>query len=235
MSTQPNPGIRLTPELPNGDLVFGDSPQSSLAIPKALVAKISEHVNEGVRKLSPGGLEVGGLLLGPKVRRGRVVVAGIIPLPIEYRFGPSFQMSVFDLPSISAAIESVQSDPSNTVVGFYRSRRRDSRILRESDHDIFAAVEAAHKSFKEDFRCCLILAPTTESEALACIAMRNGNAWDEMQPYTVGLNPPSITSFPASTVLQHLTRDTHAQEQPASVAVSKVQPVIVPQNTAPAE
>ena len=202
MSTQPSPSVILSPQLAGGDdLVFGDNPQSSLAIPKALLAKLSEHVNQGVRKLSPGGLEVGGLLVGPKVRGGRVVVAGIIPLHIEYEFGPSFQMSVFDLSNIAAVIRSVQSDPSSAVVGFYRGRRGDSRMLRDSDREIFAAVEAVHESFAEDFRCCFILEPTGEFEALACIAMRNGNAWDEMQPYTLGLNLPSITSFPASTVL----------------------------------
>jgi len=211
MSTQPSPSVILSPQLPGGDdLVFGDNPQSSLAIPKALLAKLSEHVNQGVRKLSPGGLEVGGLLVGPKVRGGRVVVAGIIPLHIEYEFGPCFQMSEFDLSNMAAAIESVQSDPSSAVVGFYRGRRVDSRMLRDSDHEIFAAVEAVHNSFAEDFRCCFILEPIAEFEALACIAMRNGNAWDEMQPYTLGLNLPSITSFPASTVLPHLTRDVHA-------------------------
>jgi hypothetical protein len=70
-------------------LVFGDGPRS-LALPKHLMAQIWAQVNQGMRTLARGGLEVGGLLVGPKADAGRVI-DGIIPLPIEYRQGPSFQ------------------------------------------------------------------------------------------------------------------------------------------------
>src|SRR5450631_593091 len=82
------------------DLVFGEGPRS-LALPKHLMAQIWAQVYQGMRTLARGGLEVGGLLVGPKADAGRVV-DGIIPLPIEYRNGPSFSMSSSDLASMVA-------------------------------------------------------------------------------------------------------------------------------------
>ncbi len=135
-SPQPSPIGRFSPAVTGSeDLVFGNDPQSSVAIPKTLMAQIWEQVAEGIQRLSRGGLEVGGLLVGPKVRGGGVVVDGIIPLPIEYRHGPSFRMSTSDLINIAPAIESVQSDLSKAVVGVLsqpnsRGRQASRKRLR---------------------------------------------------------------------------------------------------------
>lgn len=165
------------------DLVFGEDPKSSVAIPKALIARIWDQAREGVRTSRVGGLEVGGLLIGRRVDE-RIAVEETIPLPIEYREGPSFQLSPSDLATISPLIESAHRG-SKLVVGFYRSRTRGEGVLRPSDLLILEAVERAHGSYLENFRCCFVLAPRSHTTAVLCVALRKGSFWSELQPVTL--------------------------------------------------
>lgn len=203
------------------DLVFGEEGRPSLVIPKALIAQIWAQVTEGTRMLSRGGgLEVGGLLVGPKVRGGKVAIDEIIPVAIEYEHGPSFQMSATDLERIGPAVEAVQDDPSKVVVGVYRSRTRGDGTLRESDLEIFDAIQHAHTSYDADFRTCLVLAPVAESTALACIAVRYGGGWHEMQPFTLRSNPLAIIAMPPANALLPISRNLHSEEPTAPAVVS---------------
>lgn len=68
------------------------------------------------------GAEVGAV--GPKSLKSGVGVDEIIPLSIEYKHGPYFRMSASDLAKLAVSVESVQADPFNAIVGFYRSQRR---------------------------------------------------------------------------------------------------------------
>jgi hypothetical protein len=183
---------------PDGDdLLFGDNPEWSLAIPKTLIGQLWPFVNGGARMLPGRGLEVGGLLVGPKVEGGGIVVDGFIPLPIEYRYGPSYHMSPADMARIAPVIESIQLDPSKAIVGFYRSRTRGDEALRASDYDILDAIERVHPSFEADFRCYFILAPVSESDALAHIALRDGGPWYQMVPFRLRSDPPTVILPPA--------------------------------------
>jgi len=213
MSPQPSRIEKFPQEATRaGDnLVFSTGPQSSLVIPKAVIAQLWAQVTEGTRILARGGLEVGGLLVGPKAFGDTVVVDEIIPLPIEYRHGPSFHMSSSDLAAIPPAMESVQEDQSKAVVGLYRGRTRGDTTMRQSDHEILDAIERVHPSFAADFRCFLVLAPMSESMALACIAMRDGSGWDEMPPIALRSNPLSIIASP-STALQQMSRKLQTEE-----------------------
>src|ERR1700722_9280020 len=125
MSPQPS-RIKLASEDLDvvNDVIFGESTGSSLTVPKTLIDQVWAQVNEGTRMLTRGGLEVGGLLVGPKGGGNHVVVDRIVPISIEYRYGPVFQMSPSDLAGIVLAVESVQNEPSKVAVGFYRSRTR---------------------------------------------------------------------------------------------------------------
>jgi hypothetical protein len=190
---------------PNGeDLLFGDDPDWSLAVPKVLIGQLWPFVNGGARMLPGRGLEVGGLLVGPKVEGGPIVVDGFIPLPIEYRYGPSYQMSPADMARIAPVIESIQLDPSKAIVGFYRSRTRGDEALRSSDYEILDAIEKAHPSFDADFRCYFILAPVSESDALAHIALRDEGPWYQMMPFRLRSEPPTVI-LPPSVRINRLT------------------------------
>ena len=240
MSPHPGPVDKspIQPRIAGEDFVFGEDPQS-LALPMHVVAEIWGKVHQGMRTLARGGLEVGGLLVGPKTS-GRTVVDSIIPLPIEYRHGPSFQMSSSDLANIVPAIESVQGDGSKTVVGFYRSRTRGDGTLRESDHEIFNAIERAlvlpavtyvrlNSSSSTDFRWCFVVAPMSESAALVCVAMRNADGWEDMQPFTLRSDLFSSSTVPSSTGLLQMPRrqDLDKEEGPigSPVSLSAAQPV----------
>jgi hypothetical protein len=203
------------------ELVFGEEGRPSLVIPKALIAQIWAQVSEGTRMLSRGGgLEVGGLLVGPKVRGGKVTIDEIVPVAIEYEHGPSFQMSSSDLERIGPAVESVQDDQSKVVVGFYRSRTRGDGTLRESDLEIFDAIQRAHSSYDADFRTCFVLAPVAESTALACIAVRYGGGWHEMQPFTLRSNPLAIIAMPPANALLPIVKNFHSDDSALPPALS---------------
>ncbi len=219
MSPQPS-SIDNSPVDTSGtrdSIVFGDNLGSAVEIPKALITHIWGHVREGIRSLTRGGLEVGGLLLGPKVSGGRVVVEAIIPLPIEYRQGPSFLMSASDLATIAPAMERARSGGAKVVVGFYRSRTRGEETLRESDFAILQAIERAHPSYRDDFRCCVILAPKSLSAALACVTLRDDDGWTDLRPATLQTNPVSIVASSSSTPLQQAPRNPRAEEKAAEV------------------
>jgi hypothetical protein len=161
-----------------GAFVFGKASPLPLTISRTLVARMWGQVDDGVRLLPRGGAEVGGLLVGPKSREYGLVADEIIPLPIEYKHGPSFRMSNSDLAKMTELIETAQSDPARAVVGFYRSQTRNNETFRESDREICAAIETVHTSFADDFRCHFVLAPVSRAEKLAHVGMRNGTEWD---------------------------------------------------------
>jgi hypothetical protein len=193
MSPQPSP-VRKFPleDLgETGSLIFGEASPLSLTIPKALIAKIWGQVEEGVRIVPRGGVEVGGLLVGPKSRGSGVVVDGVIPLSIEYEHGPVFRMSSSDVARIAASVQSVQVDPSKAVVGFYRSQTRGSETFRDSDREIFYAIEQTHTSFATDFLCYLVLSPVSKTEMLTCVSVCNGEEWDGLQ-FTLHSSPLSV-------------------------------------------
>ena len=185
-------------------LILQEGSQHPLTIPKVSIAKLWSQVQDGVRMVPHGGIEVGGLLVGPKSRENGIVVDGIVPLSIKYEHGPSFRMSASDLASVAALVESVQADPSKTVVGLYRSQTRSSEIFRESDREIFAAIEQAHMSFAADFLCFVVVTPVSKSEMSACIATRDGQNWDRIwftlrsDPFSVIPPQPSAVSRQSS-------------------------------------
>lgn len=181
-------------------ILFSQPNQPTLAMPKDLLVRVWAHVNEGKRMLTRRGLEVGGLLVGPRVQGGKVTVDEIIPLPIGYEFGPAFQMSRSDLARIAPEIDYLKEDSARAVVGFYRSQTRGDATLRDTDHTIFDEIKGQHASFAADFRCSLVLTPVTESEALACVAWRYGGRWHEMQPQKLQSSASSgVTVLPSNT------------------------------------
>src|SRR5579872_6129601 len=127
------------------DVVLCENSSCPLTVPSALISTIWDQVNDGLRL--HGGAEVGGLLVGQHGRTADFRVEEVVPIPIEYRFGPSFQLSPADLKGIEALVASIQSDPSRTVLGFYRSRTRNDSVSEESESAVLATLERSHVSF----------------------------------------------------------------------------------------
>src|SRR5579863_6855310 len=140
-SLEPEPFSTASIPTNADNVVLAEARDCSLAIAKPLVAELWANANEGARALAHGGLEIGGLLMGPKIHNGRIVVDDVIPLPSEYQYGPSFQMSETDLANLVSAVETAQDDSAKTIVGFFRSRTRGEETLRECDFEVIKTIE----------------------------------------------------------------------------------------------
>jgi hypothetical protein len=114
-------------------------------------------------------------------------VRQIVPVPIEYRFGPGFRPSPEDIAAFQRAASLALADPANTVVGFYRSATRDPKHLRDADHQVLAAIEQVHPSYARDFRFVMILTSVSKSSMLAEVAIREEGGWQPWEPHTLNL------------------------------------------------
>jgi hypothetical protein len=222
MSSQLTPVHNLPLEAAGetGSLMFGQASQSPIGIPKILLAKIWGLVDHGVRLLPRGGAEIGGLLVGPKSRENGLRVDAIIPLPIEYKHGPSFRMSDSDFAKLAESIESVQSDPKNAVVGFYRSQTRKDETFRETDRQICAAIEKTHSSFADDFLCYFVVAPISRAEKLAHVWMKSATDWEYSQSLLRANTLPAVPAPPPTAL-----REKDAVETPSKEAPPATEPV----------
>jgi hypothetical protein len=173
------------------DVVFCEGSAFPLAVPSPLVAAIWEQVNEGVRAVPRGGVEVGGLLLGRPVETGIVLAEEIVPIQIEYHFGPFYRFSTTDLTAIQSLMASVQKDPSKAVVGFYRSRTRNDSRSQESDSELLAVLEQAHTSFATNFHYYIAFTPLSKMSMTASVSLRKDGGWDDWQHSTLRSNPLS--------------------------------------------
>jgi len=163
-----------------------------LAVPSALIAAVWDQVNEGMRAVPSGGAEVGGLLLGRRSQTPIILAEEVVPIAIEYQFGPSFRLSTSDLKGIEALMASLQKDPSKRVVGFYRSRTRNDSLYEENERTVLATLEQAHTSFASDFHYYVALTPTSRLTMTASASFRREEGWDDWQHVTLVMNPRSI-------------------------------------------
>ena len=217
-----------------GDLVSHRHSSAPLVLPPALLETIRAQVNEGLRLVPRGGAEVGGLLVSPKGAGGSVRIERVVPVPIEYRFGPSFRLSPSDIANLEQAIASVPD--SDLVVGFYRSRTRGEGQLRDSDLEISKAVERAHSSYAADFRFWMILTPVSRSAISVEIAECKDGAWGDWETYTVQSQmPDSLLDEAPPKKLQSLAHTPAVAVAPeARPAPVKPLPVPTPPPPTPA-
>ena len=199
-----------------GSLMFGQGSRSPISIPKILLAKMWGLVDQGVRLLPRGGAEIGGLLVGPKSREHGLVVDAIVPLPIEYKFGPSMKMSDSDFAKLAELVESAQSDPEKAVVGFYRSQTRKNETFRETDRQICAAIEKTHTSFADDFLCYFVVAPISRAEKLAHVWMKKDADWEYSQSLLRANTLPSVPAPPPTVSRDKVPVETPSLETPYS-------------------
>ncbi len=223
------------------DAVFCESSPLPLAVPSALIAAIWEQVDDGQRAVPRGGAEVGGLILG---RRGPAIILAeaVVPIPIEYHFGPSFRLSPSDLKGIAALMASLQKDPSNVIVGFYRSRTRNDSLSEESESAVLTALEQAHTSFDADFHYYVVVTPTSRTTMTASASFRKDEGWDDWQHVTLVVNfrsslqplefpPPKAAQAPAPQFAQPAVRAAPpppAESHPVPVADPRPEPQPVP-------
>src|ERR1700756_686570 len=143
------------------DVVLCDNAPFPLTLPGTLIGTIWDEVNQGMS--ARGGSEVGGLLIGSRTESASTIATAVVPIRIEYHFGPSFRLSLGDLKGVRTLMASLQNDSSGTVVGFYRSRTRNDSLSEESESELLALLEQSHRSFATDFHYYVALTPVSKT------------------------------------------------------------------------
>ncbi|MBL8210669.1 MAG: hypothetical protein JNK87_08155 [Bryobacterales bacterium] len=122
-----------------------------------------------MRRLSRGGVEVGGILFGRRVDN-TVRVMAWRPMPCEHSRGPAFLLSNADKQGLMQVLESAETDPQLKVlepVGWYVSHTRQGLTLTEEDVDIYS------RYFAEPWQVTLVLHPDKTGKAQAGFFVRD--------------------------------------------------------------
>src|SRR6476469_2739020 len=117
------------------------APDSSTTITYSLPLfhEIDFAVNEGYRKISHGGVEVGGLLFGSFEGDGPWIDA-FRPIECDHASGPSFVLSEGDLERLVVQLDAAASEPALAAlkpVGWFLSRTRGPLQLMEREVALF--------------------------------------------------------------------------------------------------
>ncbi len=94
---------------------------------------------------------------------------------------------------------SLQKDPSQAVVGFYRSRTRNDGLSKESDSAVLDALEQSHASFASDFHYFVVFSPLSKLAMTASASFRAEEGWEAWQHATLVMNPKS-SALPSELV-----------------------------------
>ncbi|HEY3743625.1 MAG TPA: hypothetical protein VGL53_27455 [Bryobacteraceae bacterium] len=131
--------------------------QSPVAIEytRPILDEVRDQSVAGYRRLSRGGVEVGGVLFGVR-EDGKVRILATQPIACEYKTGPSFILSEKDkvrLRTQLAEAEDVEELRGMAVVGWYVSHPRTGISLTDRDLDIF------NEFFPDIWNVALVLKP----------------------------------------------------------------------------
>lgn len=115
--------------------------QSPLAIEynRTVLDEVRDQAVAGYRRLSRGGVEVGGILYGIR-EEGKVRILATQPIACEYKSGPTFILSDRDKSRLLDQLAASESDDALqglSVVGFYISHPRATVALTDRDLEIF--------------------------------------------------------------------------------------------------
>jgi proteasome lid subunit RPN8/RPN11 len=135
-------------------------------------------VIDGYFRLVRGGLEVGGLLLGR--RDGETLhVAASLPIPCQYAYGPTFNLSASELAELSKMMEASSREPKLkglVPVGWYHSHTRSDLELSKRD------LEFHNRWFPEVWQVALVLRPEWKQPTRAAFYVRNAEGLLRQEP-----------------------------------------------------
>jgi len=119
--------------------------------------------------LPRGGAEIGGILLGQRLRR-RLVIEDYLALDCEHAHGPSFALSQRDRDALVELLASAERDPDGLrPVGWYHSHTRSEIFLSEAD------LSLHERYFPEPWQVALVLKPHTFNPTRAGFFFREKN------------------------------------------------------------
>ena len=202
------------------DVVLCEGSPARLILPRELITKIWEQVNQGLRSASSGGCEIGGLFQGCRSQTGDVLADAVVPIPIEHQFGPSYRLSPADFEGIKALMASLQEDPAKTVLGFYRSRIRSGSLSEDSESAILTALEESHPAFHADFHYFVVFTPLSKLRMTVSGSFRSDDGWGPWQHVTLvtNLSTPSPSTDSLATEASPGGSSSGAQPVPSTAA-----------------
>lgn len=135
--------------------------------------EIRARAVDGFYKVTRGGVDVAGLLLGV-VQAESIRILAQLPFEIEYAYGPAFVLSSRDLALIRKLVEDVSragleaSGPegAHRVLGLYISHARSGLELAESEVQLFDQI------FPHAWQTVLLLKPSHSPETAAAFFVR---------------------------------------------------------------
>jgi hypothetical protein len=154
------------------------SPASPLRIEYSAEAmeEIRARAVEGFYRLTRGGVEIAGLLLG-SVQEGSARILAQLPFEIEYAYGPVFALSPRDIAYLRKLLEDLANPHSAPhdqarglrVLGFYVSHSRSGLALTEGEFSLYQQL------FPHAWQSVLLLKPSRSPETAAAFFVRGAN------------------------------------------------------------
>lgn len=136
--------------------------------PWLILEEINGAVQEGFRRLSRGGVEVGGVLFGRKTDTVVRIMAWR-PMLCEHSRGPAFLLSNNDKQKLVEQLEAAARDPQLQVlepVGWFVSHTRAGLSMTEDDLEIF------RRYFPETWQLTLVYNPNRQETTRAGFFVR---------------------------------------------------------------
>jgi proteasome lid subunit RPN8/RPN11 len=145
----------MTPADPQFDnWSAGESP-ISIEYSLVVLEEIRHEVNQGLKKFSRGGVDVGGILYG--TREGRKIrITAIRMIACGHLHGPSFALSAEDREMLRQQLAEDSTDPQLAgliCLGWFVSHNRGDLALTESDVDTFSEF------FRGPWQVTLVIRP----------------------------------------------------------------------------
>lgn len=144
-----------------------------------LIERILREVMRGFGAVPKRGAEIGGILLGSRDGTG-IHVRDFIPVPIEYRFGPSYLLSENDIRSFGEKFTQAKETERLNPIGFVFSKTRGELTLTPEHRELWARFFLAPEGDTEPI--ALLIAPSATQPARAAFFVKSGGVEPDDKP-----------------------------------------------------
>jgi hypothetical protein len=181
----------------------------------AVLETVRHQAAEGRSRLSHGGLEIGGILLGSRTDRSMEIV-GALPIECEHKLGPLFILSAVDEKALDAALTSEQLGTLQPV-GLYVSHSRRGFAVAETEAKILDRLPAG------PWQLVLVVMPVKFGPARAGFFIRGAVDRSFVCAHEVLLSPqehhlqPAATSPPLAPITPIVAKSNPAEANPGAL------------------
>lgn len=141
----------------------------AIECPAPLLEEINGEVQDGFRRLSRGGVEVGGILFGRRTA-STIRILAWRPIVCEHSRGAAFLLSNTEVQNLVGQLEAAQGDPHLKVlepVGWFVSHTRAGLRMTPDDLEIF------NRFFQESWQVTLVCHPERNDSTKAGFFVRD--------------------------------------------------------------